>query len=189
MVIVVFSDVHGNYDALECALKQMENYNPDYYVCLGDIVGYGPEPDRCMNRIKQLSNYIVISGNHEKILLGELSTEGCSALGKMSAEWTKDNVSEELITEIASFPEYMVRGDIGFYHSFSKGEDKFPYLNALEDILECSPQDGCSIRFYGHTHRPRITSLSGEDVMIETSVRRKLCNTEKYCINVGSIAG
>lgn len=187
MVIAIFSDVHGNFDALEIALEQMESFSPDVYVCLGDIVGYGPEPVRCLERVAQIPNCIIIKGNHEKILLGELTTEACSDLGKISSEWTKANVSKLMIDYVRSFLEYHIIDDFGFYHSFSKEDADFPYLNSLEDILKYMPKDKCKIHFYGHTHRPRVTNISGEDFYVDIGIRQKLCKDKEYCINVGSI--
>lgn len=66
----IFSDVHGNYEALTCFIDSTK-FEVDGYLCLGDIVGYGPNSNECVERIMELSNLQIVAGNHENLFLGD----------------------------------------------------------------------------------------------------------------------
>src|ERR1039458_6931233 len=70
MIVALFSDVHGNLPALELFLSKMEGV-ADRFICLGDVVDYGPWNDECLERIAQLPNVSMPEGNHERLFLGE----------------------------------------------------------------------------------------------------------------------
>jgi predicted phosphodiesterase len=70
MIVALFSDVHGNLPALELFLSKMEGV-ADRFICLGDVVDYGPWNDECLERIAQLTNVSMLEGNHERLFLGE----------------------------------------------------------------------------------------------------------------------
>ena len=80
MKITVFSDVHGNLEPLK-KIFEIES-DSDLYICLGDIVGYGPECNECLELISSYKNCIVLQGNHEQMVINHAPDAGCSAVAK-----------------------------------------------------------------------------------------------------------
>jgi len=188
--IAVLSDVHGNLEALHAVMKSIKKYNPDEIICLGDIVGYGPNPCECLDILINMPNIKIIMGNHEDILLGNISQDICSSIGKISSEWNKEHVCPKYIKDIKNFKRGISYDNIGFYHSCPKGKYNYPYLNKLEDLISSFSCVESQINFYGHTHRPRITCINGDkiyDSMIMSSTTINLNNNTRYYINVGSV--
>ena len=191
-IIAVISDIHGNFDALDVVLKDLATYSPERIICLGDIIGYGPEPCKCMDALYELNNVDYILGNHEAMWLGLLSSENCSGIGKSSADWNKYNIPEDYRKRIAHYCEDLSMYGITFCHTASIGDKKnFPYLNSLESIVDDFSTVKDRVVIYGHTHRARITEITKnndiKDRFIVNTTEIKLNSTSKYYINVGSV--
>lgn len=91
----VFSDVHSNLEALEAVLGYFEELGVDGYICCGDLVGYGPQPDACLERIRALKNLSIICGNHDLAVIGRIDVEWFNAYAKAAALWTREALSPE----------------------------------------------------------------------------------------------
>jgi diadenosine tetraphosphatase ApaH/serine/threonine PP2A family protein phosphatase len=90
----VFSDVHSNLEALTAVLEHFRQQNVQGYICCGDLVGYGPDPDPCLDLIRQLPNLSVIVGNHDLAVIGKLDVEWFNAYARAAALWTRDKISD-----------------------------------------------------------------------------------------------
>lgn len=90
---VVLSDVHANLPALETVLERAHRYHPDRYLNLGDVIGYGPFPNECVERLAAVGA-ISVMGNHELIALGRLSDDKCSPAARESLRWTAEQLSD-----------------------------------------------------------------------------------------------
>ena len=107
----IFSDVHGNLPALKAVLKSIQEEKVDFYVFLGDGVGYGADPEECMNLIRQSSD-IILLGNHDSVAAGKESSEGFNFFAKQSIEWTRAHISQETTDFLLSLP-YVEEKDNG----------------------------------------------------------------------------
>ena len=99
MRYAILSDIHGNFEALEAVLGSLQNEVIDCYVCLGDIVGYGPEPARCLREIRKYAD-LIIAGNHDYAVADKISK------GEMDV--TIDVKSKDEIGDLAKSFERMV---------------------------------------------------------------------------------
>ena len=184
------SDIHANYEALIKALSVIKKRNVDKIVCLGDIIGYGPNPNECLAIVKK-ELQIVIMGNHEEAMKSVFHCRG--NMSEISNIWTK----KELNTESWEYIDGIKRTDykwngMGFYHSLKDMNEEWIYLNGIDDIVTLfgNREEIC---FYGHTHRPRITLKSKENGFIkDIRIKRGISinvDTEKYeiYVNPGSI--
>ena len=79
----VIADVHGNLPALEAVLDALQRIGVDAYACAGDLVGYGPEPNECVETVRKLGA-ATVAGNHDLIALGALSEDRCERLARES---------------------------------------------------------------------------------------------------------
>src|SRR4051794_8712672 len=92
----VISDVHSNLHALEAVLGALERERVDQIICAGDLVGYGPRPNECVERIASLRRPAgVIAGNHDLMAIGRLPTEGLGPLPKQTIDWTVDVLAQD----------------------------------------------------------------------------------------------
>src|SRR3954453_17593902 len=98
----VLGDVHGNLDALDVAIQTLQQEDIDAYLCLGDLVGYGPYPNECVRAIREVGA-VTVAGNHDLISVGRLSTDGCGQLARESLAWT----SQRLTTETRRYLEQL----------------------------------------------------------------------------------
>ncbi len=188
--LAILSDIHGNLEALESVLLSLKIDNPDVIICLGDIIGYGPDPNQCISKLMELKNIYFLKGNHEDIWLGNIGIENCSDIAKQSALWTKNILSNEYKPFIEKFREELVLSGCSFYHSAPLSKGFYPYLNNLADILGSFSNSINQVSFYGHTHRPRITEKGSnyvkDNAILETT-SLVLKEDINYYINVGSV--
>lgn len=204
---LIFSDVHGNYDALQRVLRKIDGGEYDHVICLGDVVGYGAEPLRCFETLRnrcmgvaaekrdgmQSQRIELILGNHEAMLFGEESAERCSELGRISAAWTAEQCRGQIPRK--AFTDSIVYRDMLFCHTGMLPEKgQWAYLNDKEDIARAFGDRREKFIFYGHTHRMRFTVLDEkgeirEDRFIMRSEKLAIPkdSQHRYLINTGSV--
>ena len=88
MIYGVFSDVHSNYEALKAVLYYFRSRRIKSYLCCGDLVGYGPEPDKCVEAVAELPNLRCVSGNHDLGVVGELPLKWFNSTARCVIEST-----------------------------------------------------------------------------------------------------
>lgn len=188
----VISDIHGNLEALNAVLCMIKKKGVDRIICLGDVVGYGADPEACLTRLEE-QKAIILKGNHEAMLLGESDTEHCSALGQASNRWTAAHCGEIFRNRMRELPFEYHFGEMDFYHSTSENDGSWPYLNRVEHVTEQLTGTPGKLVVYSHTHRPRLTILDGTETLEDRMVLKSETiaiprqNKHKYLINVGSV--
>lgn len=188
----VISDIHGNLEGLEAVLRVIRRKGISDIICLGDVIGYGADPEACWKLCKDCCS-VILKGNHEAIYLGESDDSECSTMGKQSAIWTREHMPDKYRVELAALPCMWKDGQKAFFHTAPGRERRWPYLNTSEQIVEAFHGEEQPLLFYGHTHRPRLTVV-GEDgvcredqLAVQRHLRRKVDLTKgKYYINPGS---
>ena len=106
MRILVMSDIHANLSALEAVLNDAGLV--DAVWCLGDLVGYGPNPNECVQRIQELPNLVCVQGNHDAAALGKIDTEAFNNEAGQALRWTKTTLSTSSLAFLDSLPEKQV---------------------------------------------------------------------------------
>src|SRR5262245_9781792 len=152
--IGIISDVHGNYVALRTVLDHMGSV--DALWCLGDLVGYGPQPNECIHAITQFP-HLGIPGNHDWGTLGRLKLEEFNRDAAMVLEWTRDVLAPEHVDYLESLPLTVSPGEPSF--TLVHASPRYPmweYLLDLFDAAECFPLFKTRYLLVGHTHVPII---------------------------------
>jgi diadenosine tetraphosphatase ApaH/serine/threonine PP2A family protein phosphatase len=158
MRYAIFTDIHANLEALEAVLAKIDQLAQDDPIdqiwFLGDLVGYGPNPNECITKLRERTD-VIIAGNHDWAAVGKIDLEDFSEAARISAEWTMQELTEEHRTFLANLPESLVRGDCTLVHGSPYGP-LWEYLTS-EVLAERSFQH-FSTRFcvVGHTHVPVI---------------------------------
>jgi len=112
----VLSDIHSNRQALEAVLAAVEEADVEEVWCLGDMVGYGAEPDACTALVRERSD-VCLAGNHDLAVLGGLDIATFSEGAAAAVEWTRENVSEETLAFLAELDPAGSREEIGLFHA------------------------------------------------------------------------
>lgn len=153
MRVLVFSDIHSNLTALEAVLAAAGNV--DAYWCLGDLVGYGPDPNECIALVRNLPNLVCVRGNHDAATLGEVDQNTFNHEASLAITWTKRNLNAESQEFLLSLPERMLMDDITLVH----GSPRNPVWDYIMDAMTAERMFqffDTRICLVGHTHVPAI---------------------------------
>lgn len=161
MRVGLLSDIHSNLEALEAVLQAMPQV--DRVVVLGDIVGYGPDPNGVIARLRSIGARAV-RGNHDQAMLDPASIELFNPHAAASARWTRTVLTPQSLRYLATLPSH---GRVG-RHRAVHGSPRKPYIweYILDELqaLEILVRLGRRWCFFGHTHLPRIFTEEGEQL-------------------------
>jgi len=192
MRILILSDIHANFTALEAALAKAAG-RWDVAVCLGDIVGYGPDPAEVSEKIRGLTQ-ACIRGNHDKAVAGIMSTEDFNPVAKAAVDWTRSQLSPELMKWLAELPQGpLASNGIVMVHGAFQDEDEYVFTpaQALEGLLDST----AGVTFFGHTHHQggfsyldnNLEVLQNRPRPTEFFAPLRIEPNKRYLLNPGSI--
>src|SRR5688572_32233601 len=141
-------------------MEYCQKQSVDKYLCLGDIVGYGANPQECCEMVRTMK-IPVVAGNHDWAVCGKLSIEFFNTYAKQAVYWTRDNISADNMQFLKDLPLIQeINEDITLVHGSLNFPDLFDYIQTSQDArlsLEKLPTRVC---FLGHSHVP-VTFFSG----------------------------
>ncbi len=178
MRIAIISDIHSNLEALTKALEIIDQQSFDKIICLGDIVGYGANPNECIELVRRRCD-IVIKGNHEEAVLDMTAAENFTDNARAAIIWTHNQITEENLAYIRSLSFVHRSSDAFFVHASPCEPTQWNYIfeeGAAASAFQCFSESLC---FIGHTHMPAIFSINGYESVITKD--------ERYLVNVGSV--
>ncbi|MBA4313466.1 MAG: hypothetical protein C0417_12655 [Chlorobiaceae bacterium] len=178
MRIAIISDIHSNLEALTKAFEIIEQKNVDEIICLGDIIGYGANPNECLSLIKQNSTQILL-GNHESVIVNPAQIEEFTPNARIAAMWTYEQLDDDNISFIKNLPLTIKLSDLLFVHSSPFEPEEWHYIIYHEERDRNFKYFSENICFFGHTHFPGIYTDGGEE--------KNINRNEKFLINVGSV--
>ncbi len=191
MRYLILSDIHSNWEALSAVLRQVKRKRFDRIVVLGDLVGYGADPNRIVETVRRLKRKMIIRGNHDKVCSGLESGEMFNRIALQSAKWTNRKLLPRHRTWLASLPKGPVHVDGLFSISHGTPLDEDAYIFGEIEALNMFRFFETHICFFGHSHFPVIFSLDSEALVThvprEKAFRLKLRKDARYLINPGSI--
>jgi diadenosine tetraphosphatase ApaH/serine/threonine PP2A family protein phosphatase len=158
MRYAIFTDIHANLEALEAVLAKIDELAQqepvDQMWFLGDLVGYGPNPNECIAKLRERTD-VIIAGNHDWAAVGKIDIEDFSEAARVSAEWTAEQLTDEHRTFLANLPETLEVDECLLVHGSPYGP-LWEYLTS-EVLAERSFQRFTNrFCFVGHTHVPTI---------------------------------
>ena len=156
MKLAVFSDIHGNLEALQTFMKHVSSKGVDRFVCLGDIVGYGANPGECIKLVRNFPNLIIIQGNHDAAVSWDSSPYMMSENAKKAILWSMEILSEEDKKYLTELPLTYRFNNISFSHANPYNPKAWRYVNNRKYALRSF--GGCKDKmlFVGHTHTPLV---------------------------------
>ncbi|MFW5750085.1 MAG: metallophosphoesterase family protein [Planctomycetota bacterium] len=196
MLYGLISDIHGNYAALSAVVEDMEAQGAERIICLGDVVGYGPHPGRCLDLVQRCG--AVLMGNHEEALL--FGAENFNPRARRAIEWTKEHLDQDGTEEVRA-ARWNILNNLQIHAKFgtfllTHGSPRQPTREYImpRDIRNAGKMNEVfslveHICFVGHTHVPGViledctftppSKLWGGSYFIVPE--------EKAIINVGSV--
>ncbi|MBC7259390.1 MAG: metallophosphoesterase family protein [Chloroflexi bacterium] len=188
MRCLIVSDIHGNLAAFDAVLQAATDY--DQVWCLGDIVGYGPDPRECIQRLRSLP-FVAVAGNHDWAATKRLDLDEFNADAQQAVIWTYEQLSPAERDFLAQLPERLVIGQFTLVH----GSPRYPIW---EYILQPSVARANFAHFdtpyclVGHTHVPMIFALTDDGSRCRTYSPRPdgslaLDDAPRMIINPGSV--
>ena len=182
MPIAIISDIHGNLEALEEVFRYLESRKIEKIYCLGDVVGYGPNPNECVEMVRQHCE-IVLMGNHDYAAIGKANVDYFNQYAREAALWTRQALSDKNRQYLQSLPFTHQNDDMIMVHASPTNPRHWYYVlsqNEAQIEMHAFSQSLC---FIGHSHAPVIYSVKdifkGESFAFEQS--------QKYIVNVGSV--
>ncbi len=192
MRYLVLTDIHANLDALDAVLRDASRSGYDEVLVLGDLVGYGAEPNAVIDRVIALEPRVIVRGNHDKVASGIEDADDFNAVAQRAVSWTLANLSPDHRDWLAALPRgpELVDPLVEVCHGSPFDEDAYIFseLDALR-ALRASHRPLC---LFGHTHFPAIYRLSDGrfDVSMEATQTPAEIPIEegwKYLVNPGSV--
>jgi predicted phosphodiesterase len=159
MIILVISDIHANKAALDAVLADAGSV--DAVWCLGDVVGYGPNPNECVEILREQPNLICLTGNHDAACIGKISAMTFNYDARLAVEWTQSVLTEDSLEFLTDRPEVESYENITLVHG-SPRQPIYEYLldtDAAMENFEYFDNDYCLI---GHSHIPLMFSMLPE---------------------------
>ena len=150
MRLALLSDIHSNLPALEAVLADIEDAGVDESWCLGDVVGYGAQPDECAALVRERCS-ICLVGNHDLAALEQLDISTFSPAAAAAVRWTRERMSRETHDFLASLEPADEGREVGLYHA-SPRDPVWEYVLWPDQAAECIRVQGQRVSFIGHSH-------------------------------------
>jgi diadenosine tetraphosphatase ApaH/serine/threonine PP2A family protein phosphatase len=168
MRYLILSDIHANMEAFETVLGAAKDLAYDRTLVLGDLVGYGADPNLVIDRVREMNPFSIIRGNHDKVGSGVESPEGFNAVARSAIRWTYESLTDENRAWLAALPKGPIDVDdlIEICHGTPFDEDAYVFddLDALR-AMQASDRPLC---LFGHTHVQVGYMLTGDQFTLST---------------------
>ena len=187
MLYGIISDIHSNLEALNAVLLQMGSV--ERILCLGDIVGYGPNPNECVGIIKD-KKALCVAGNHDKAILGQIDMSHFTQDGQEAVIWTLSEINKDNLVFLKSLPLEVREDDFIGVHGSLKNQLHEYIISVRESVPTFEMMDK-TLCFVGHSHRPFIIQKDikgGYDAdVLKDGQEIDVSNIYKAIINSGSV--
>jgi predicted phosphodiesterase len=184
--IGIFSDIHANLQAFQSVLAALRAESTDAIFCCGDIVGYGANPNECIEIVRDLS-CPVIAGNHDHAALMLTDISYFNDVAKAAVLWTKDILTIANAEFLKNLPLVHADEDFFFVHASPRSPQEWNYVLTMGDArlsFEYFQERFC---FIGHSHQPFIIENSDDSLFCAIRPELEIKKHSRYLVNVGSV--
>ncbi|MDD4856893.1 MAG: metallophosphoesterase family protein [Candidatus Krumholzibacteria bacterium] len=187
MRFIVFSDVHGNVEALERVLEEAERLRPDMIVSLGDVVGYGANPNECIALVQEAA-LIRIGGNHDVAAAGIIDTDTFNSTAQKAIRWTSREILPRHRDALTEYDTVRRWEDCIFAHASPCSPMDWEYVYTIAQANAIFEKVQERFIFIGHTHVPAIIEHCGaRGSKVVSGTFQTVAPQSRYLVNVGSI--
>jgi len=188
MRIGIFSDIHSNLEGLNAVIETYKNQNIDTFICLGDVVGYGADPNACCDIVKELVTHTVL-GNHDAAVSDRMDYGYYYDAARNALDWHRNAITEKNYNWLRSLPYREDGVDMTFCHGSPKNLEAFDYIftPAQAETLLDEYDDLNKVTFIGHSHLTKAFELNYNNVEEVGPPVIHLKEGHKYIVTVGSV--
>jgi len=188
MRYAVVGDIHSNWDAFDAVLKDMEGEDVGARVCVGDIVGYGADPGKCMGAVRE-QGFLCVAGNHDLAAIARLDVGYFNNHAREAVLWTRQHLSIANAEFIGGLDLTAVVDDLIVSHGTVQNPEQFGYIETVFAAQVSFHAMTTRIAFLGHSHVPiAFLESEGQDSVTYTqSTEIDLRHAPKAIVNVGSV--
>ncbi len=186
-VVAFIADIHGNLEALRATFRFLETQQVEVIHCLGDIVGYGPDPNSCIALVKEACTKVV-AGNHDWAACGKTSISDFNPIAQEAIRWTREVLNDEEREYLADLPLTSQVNDALLVHSSPVAPELWIYITDPYEARVALESCTATHVMVGHTHIPMAFRLCGEKAeYLPCKGELELQQGARYLINVGSV--
>jgi diadenosine tetraphosphatase ApaH/serine/threonine PP2A family protein phosphatase len=150
MRAAVITDIHSNLPALDAVLAAIDDVDVEEIWCLGDVVGYGADPDRCTEIAKQRSDACLV-GNHDLAVLDELDVSSFSTVASAAVSWTQRSADASTLDYLRELEPQGERDGVGLFHA-SPRDPVWEYVLSIDQATDCLEMQSQRVALIGHSH-------------------------------------
>jgi len=163
MRFAFISDIHANLEALEAVFADADKNRVDEIICLGDIVGYGANPNECVELVSK-NCPVTLLGNHDIAAINLEYTQNFNIHARIAIEWTSQTLSESNKSFLKALPVKKTKEAMTLVHSTPYEPNMWYYITSLEEAAFNFQFFNTRVCIVGHTHIPMIVTLEGDDI-------------------------
>lgn len=184
----IVSDTHGNREALEAVLAQLDREQVDELICLGDTVGYGADPNACCDIIRRRARHTIL-GNHDAAVAGRMDYSYYYDAAREALDLHASILTEENRAWLEGLPYDVREQELHFCHGSPVNIDQFDYIFSVEQAETCLPiWEGLSqLTLIGHSHLCKAFAIAPTRVYEVVSKEFELRDGFRYVVSVGSV--
>ncbi len=188
MKLAVLSDVHANLEALNAVVRDIESKAVEKVFFLGDAVGYGADPNKCVDILDSLCE-VKLLGNHDYVALGLESARNFNPMAQQSIMWTQEKLTDDTIEKLSDFEMEGTFLDYYMVHATPESPTDWNYILDPHDAMRNFDHFSQKFCIVGHSHLPCVFTLNPGDT-IAMSGSKELFGADadtRYIINTGSV--
>ena len=186
MLYIIISDIHGNIQAFDAAVKSFPDAAGRRILSVGDTVGYGANPVECVALMSSLGAENVM-GNHDAAVAEKTDTSFFKEYAKEAVIWTKGNVGQRERDYLGSLPYVREFPELTIVHGTLHSPEEFIYMMTGSDAMNTFEVLKTKVCFVGHSHMPGVYRLRGGELFESWNKKVKIEKDSSYVINAGSV--
>ena len=196
--IAIISDIHGNLHALQAVLSRLSEFELSQIVCLGDVVGYGPFPERCLDLVVRHCS-VIIQGNHDEAAIDPYVADQFNGAARQAIYWTRATLGPLHLNALNRLPKYAAIGDSVMCVHNTPLAGPTDYIHDKQVAAIAFGGVDRNICLIGHTHVPMVfeaPTLNPQDQLTAPEIIAylptephpiELCRDRRYICNPGSV--
>jgi diadenosine tetraphosphatase ApaH/serine/threonine PP2A family protein phosphatase len=182
----IFSDIHGNMHALQSVLSELEKEEVDFTLCCGDVVGYGGNPNECVEVLRE-RQIPTIAGNHDFAALNLVDITYFNDIAREAIVWTRQEMKPENMDWLKELPLSIEVEDMLFVHASPNNPESWNYIITMGQARIGFQYFGQRVCFIGHSHTPFIVENNDGELSCPETPQIKMRENCRYLVNVGSV--
>jgi len=188
-MLAIISDIHANVEALTTVYRWLDQNRVDEVLCLGDVVGYGADPNGVCDLVRQRCK-VCLLGNHDAAVIGAMATDYYQPPAKEAIYWTRTQLTEENFRWLYALPFTHMRDDAAYYHAAPFKPSGWYYVVRQQDAQHHNTSIYQRLKrwnFVGHSHLTLAYAINGKKTKDVTGEELTGKDDLKYLVNVGSV--